>query len=178
MRAKISLVLGASVMLAACSASSELHSDRGAELAGHPLYTAGDAFVIDEDPTFLHPRVTASLHFTSAPGVWSVHGRDCIPASIAEYQANLHHWEERSRLACGGEKLIPLPAGTALQIDTLDHSWDPENGTQYYITARLLDTRLSQHEIYLLTSYFVTPRDNAPLRLNPAYFSAQPPARP
>ena len=63
-------------------------------------------------------------------------------------------------------------------IETLERTWDPENGTMYHISARLLDTTLSQHEIYLRPAYFVVPHGDEPWRLNPAYFAAQPPAKP
>ena len=173
------LALFACMMLGACSTTDDLRSGEGAELAGHPLFTASDAFVVDRDPTFMHPRVVATLYFIDPTQVQSEWWRRaCLPPSITEYEANLHHWEEHARLTCDGARLIPLPAGSALNIETLERTWDPENGTMYHISARLLDTTLSQHEIYLRPAYFVVPHGDEPWRLNPAYFAAQPSANP
>ena len=55
MRACPRITLAACALLAACSITSDLQSDKGKALTGHPLFTSGEAFVLDRDPTFLRP---------------------------------------------------------------------------------------------------------------------------
>ena len=163
----LGIVLGCAALSACSSMSYTVIS---------PVYTTDEAFLIDSEPTMLHPRVFAEIWFGGAP---YIHGKPapCIPASVAEFKAHPEDWQgETMQRRCSGHRVTLLPAGTALVVDTAERSWDFENGTRYSLSGHLFDPKLSQHEIILRHAYFVFPGDasrDTSVKPNPAYFTSE-----
>ncbi len=174
-----SIALGTCLSLAACVVTPYTHSDKAAELTAHPVYTAIPGYFVVYASGFMRPTNYALLLGDGNSN------QPCIPPTFADYQANPASWPRPgagSEGKCEDVGIIPLPAGTAVQIDTVDWSWDFENGEQYYVAGHLLDPKLPQNEFEIYSWYYVRPcgscSKDSGLKLNPTYLTAQAPTPP
>jgi len=176
MEMRTAIALGICLTLSACVVAPYTHSDKAAELTAHPVYTATPGYFVVQAWGFMRPtnyRLSLGDGASFSP---------CMPPSYAEYQANPGAWLAPAiphQGKCSYICIIPLPAGTAVVIDTVDWSWDFENGEQYYVAGHLLDPKLPQNEFPILQTYYIRPcrcsKDDG-LHLNPQFFVPTPPA--
>ncbi len=180
---KIIVAMTACCIISAC-AMLPMSRDSGAaaEVGAHPIYTAVGGFYATS-MTLLGLQSAPSLYFDdpkrpqilSAPQL----GSGCVPHNLASYQAGTEAWkpENRDRFECRHMTLVPMPIGTAIQVDSVMKTWDFENGTQYLVSAHLADPSLPQRDFEIERYLLLPGRRSADdgLHLNPRYFTAEPP---
>jgi len=171
------------VMMACCAISAcallPMSTDSGAaaEIGSHPIYTVAGSFYVSF-MEIIGLQEVPNLYFDD-PNPYERPAWACIPPTLAAYQAAPETWEPKNRdsFKCRHMTLIPLPVGTAVQVDGVMKSWDFENGTRYQITAHLVDPSLPQRD-FEINGYLLVPGRGSPdetLHLDPRYFTAQPP---
>lgn len=187
--------LAATVALSGCALGSHSHDDTGAELTNGTLVTQADGYLMvgfDKphfDRDYWRKWLASTDKFIWMPpkeGMKRFYG--CVtpqPISVLEkypdlWQLYMKADDDFERVPGRWDYSCPppfymafLPKGTEIRIETVNWFWGMDNGTVYFIYGHLVDQRISDSEIVLGTSYFVTPlgSPDGKFHLKPEYFS-------
>jgi hypothetical protein len=176
-----SIIFISCLTLCACASASYTHSYKAAELISQPIVTATGGFLtrsgiyggIGSSNGPLEVYLYSSRSETN-PNATQLDR--CSPPSLAAYGSDPATWQ-KGRRYCPELFLVALPIGTMIQVDSVEWSWDWENGDRYSIQGHFVDPKYGKDEFRISSQYFLVPEDSPDqrLHLNPNYFVMQNP---